>query len=116
MFFFWVGQFWGLSFLIKFGLPPPPTLQIPSDGSLDPEVIIEKGTSSWRAVAISVGVVASVLIPLLAYLAVRIRDMKHMVSRIVDEVRPRCCRPPPFFTHYDSVIGALYSLFICPRL
>jgi hypothetical protein len=68
--------------------------QIPSDGS--PELLsLVLGRATLKArldsAAIAVGAVACVVLPLLAYLAFRIRTMKKLVGRIVDEVSPLVC-------------------------
>jgi hypothetical protein len=68
--------------------------QIPSDGSPEPEretiVIVEEAEGSekdkWSTAGIAVGVVAAVVIPLMVYLGWRVRAMKRMVNKIVDEV------------------------------
>jgi hypothetical protein len=74
--------------------------QVPSDGSPEPEketIVIEaegSDTEKWSTAGIAVGVVAAVLLPLMVYLGLRVRAMKRMVNKIVDEVlRPVTARP-----------------------
>lgn len=81
--------------------------QVPSDGSPPLEVVVlsaGKQAHKWRAGLIGALAAAAVILPLLVYLAMRIKSMNRMVNQIMDQVPLPPLLSSPFPSLYTAAL------------